>query len=64
MVGYPIQIDDAKYARNALMFNLCFVFDECANVSPYEPIVKKLGEYLRTAEVGTCIFYLLAAVIT
>ncbi|GAU95545.1 hypothetical protein RvY_07145-2 [Ramazzottius varieornatus] len=55
VVGYPIQIDNAKYARNALMFNVCFVFDECANVSPYEPIVKKLGEYLRTAEVEACL---------
>ncbi|OQV20760.1 Nitrogen permease regulator 2-like protein [Hypsibius exemplaris] len=56
VVGYPIQIENnerKKYERNSFMFNLCFVFNIDAEVRPYEPVIKKLGDYLRTVEVET-----------
>ncbi|XP_055336078.1 GATOR complex protein NPRL2-like [Paramacrobiotus metropolitanus] len=53
ILGYPVLIENTKYQRNALIFNLCFVYDCEDDIRPYESIVKKLGEYLRTVEVET-----------
>lgn len=50
IVGCPACIENPKYARNALIFNLCFVFDAAANPTPYEAVVKKLGGYLTALE--------------
>nr|CAD7458200.1 unnamed protein product [Timema tahoe] len=49
ITGYPVRIDNTKYARNAYYFNLCFVCDSWARTVQYEPVVKKLSEYLFTA---------------
>lgn len=49
-VGCPVIIDNKKYARNALIFNLCFVFDNKTETSNYEPVVKKLASYLTQLE--------------
>lgn len=47
IVGYPVGIEDQqKYPRNAFLFNLCFVCDSWARSVQYEPVVKKLSEYL------------------
>jgi hypothetical protein len=46
ITGFPVRIDNAKYARNAYYFNLCFVCDAWARTVQYEPVVKKLSEYL------------------
>lgn len=46
IVGFPVRIDNPRYARNAYYFNLCFVCDDWARTVQYEPIVKKLAEYL------------------
>nr|CAD7266299.1 unnamed protein product [Timema shepardi] len=46
ITGYPVRIDNTKYARNAYYFNLCFVCDSWARTVQYEPVVKKLSEYL------------------
>lgn len=47
VVGYPVGIENQqKYARNAFLFNLCFVCDSWARSVQYEPVVKKLSEYL------------------
>lgn len=46
ILGFPVRIDNKKYARNAFYFNLCFVFDSWARTVQYEPLVKKLSEYL------------------
>jgi hypothetical protein len=51
IVGYPVAIHDKKYLRNYLMFNLCFVCRSKARTVQFEPIVKKLAEYLVTLEV-------------
>ncbi|XP_063224992.1 GATOR1 complex protein NPRL2-like isoform X2 [Bacillus rossius redtenbacheri] len=50
IIGFPIRIDSKKYARNAFYFNLCFVCDAWARSVQYEPVVKKLSDYLITME--------------
>lgn len=50
ITGFPVRIDNAKYARNAYYFNLCFVCDAWARTVQYEPVVKKFSEYLMTME--------------
>ncbi|XP_071523513.1 GATOR1 complex protein NPRL2 isoform X2 [Panulirus ornatus] len=50
ITGYPNEIKNPKYARNALIFNLCFVCDSTARTVHYEPAVKKLSEYLENLE--------------
>ena len=44
-------IDNPKYARNALIFNLCFVFEAASDTTRFENAVKKLAGYLTTLEV-------------
>lgn len=46
IVGFPVRIDSQRYARNAYYFNLCFVCDAWARTIQYEPVLKKLAEYL------------------
>ncbi|XP_070192729.1 GATOR1 complex protein NPRL2-like [Littorina saxatilis] len=45
-VGCPVVIDNTKYKRNALIFNVSFVFDKDINTATYGPIVKKLAAYM------------------
>ncbi|XP_074645131.1 GATOR1 complex protein NPRL2-like [Tubulanus polymorphus] len=53
IIGFPVCIDNPKYARNALIFNLCFVLDANAKTVCYESLVKKLGGYLTALEMET-----------
>lgn len=53
ILGFPVRIDNKKYARNAFYFNLCFVCDAWARTVHYEPVVKKLTEYLLAMELET-----------
>lgn len=46
ILGFPVKIDDKKYARNAFYFNLCFVCDAEARTVHYEPVVKKMSDFL------------------
>ncbi|XP_042895372.1 GATOR1 complex protein NPRL2 isoform X2 [Parasteatoda tepidariorum] len=46
IIGYPIHIENQKYPRNRLIFNLCFVCDASKKTTQYEPIVRKLANYL------------------
>ncbi|KAB7497603.1 Nitrogen permease regulator 2-like protein [Armadillidium nasatum] len=48
--GYPNEIKDFKYLRNALIYNLCFVCDSKSRSVQYEPVVKKISEYLENFE--------------
>ncbi|XP_064597305.1 GATOR1 complex protein NPRL2-like [Liolophura sinensis] len=50
IVGCPVCIDGVKYKRNALIFNLCLVFDVDTPTSKYEVVVKKLSTYLTQLE--------------
>ncbi|CAG5089780.1 Similar to Nprl2: GATOR complex protein NPRL2 (Drosophila melanogaster) [Cotesia congregata] len=54
ILGFPVKIDDKKYARNAFYFNLCFVCDADARTVHYEPVVKKMSDFLMALEVENC----------
>lgn len=41
-----MRIENKKYMRNAFLFNICLVFIEDAHTVRYEPLLKKLSEYL------------------
>ncbi|KAL3853694.1 hypothetical protein ACJMK2_017216 [Sinanodonta woodiana] len=49
-VGCPVCIDNPKYDRNALIFNLCFVFDAQTQTCPYDLVIKKLASYVTQLE--------------
>ena len=49
-LGCSVGIESAKYSRNALLFNVCFVLDEEICTDKYEGVVKKLVAYLKTLE--------------
>lgn len=51
ILGYPIHIENPKYPRNQLIFNLCFVCDASKKTMQYEPLVRKLANYLVKLEV-------------
>jgi len=44
--GYSIIIDDPKYPRNQLMFNMCFVCYPWSRTVQFEPAIRKFSEYL------------------
>jgi nitrogen permease regulator 2-like protein len=50
IVGYPVCIEDDKYFRNALLFNIGFVFDEHVETAPFLPILRKLGTLVESME--------------
>ncbi|XP_033330459.1 nitrogen permease regulator-like 2 isoform X2 [Megalopta genalis] len=54
ILGFPVKIDDKKYARNAFYFNLCFVCDAGARTVHYEPVVKKMSDFLMALEIENC----------
>jgi hypothetical protein len=50
VIGYPIGIDNARYPRNRLIFNVCFVCRPHMRTFHYEPLVKKLNKYFEELE--------------
>ena len=50
-VGCPISIENAKYSRNALVFNVCFVLRPTVDTIRFEGVVKKLAGYMTSLEV-------------
>ncbi|KAG0226887.1 Nitrogen permease regulator 2 [Actinomortierella wolfii] len=50
VLGFPINLEHKKFQRNALMFNLVFVFDKDADLSSYEPVVRKMARVLKALE--------------
>ena len=50
-VGCPISIENAKYSRNALVFNVCFVLRPTVDTICFEGVVKKLAGYMTSLEV-------------
>lgn len=46
ILGYPVRIDNKQYTRNAFYFNFCFVFAPTTRTVVYEPVVRKLTEYM------------------
>ena len=51
IIGYPVGLKGAMYLRNYFQYNLCFVFDREADLSCYEPIVRKVSQVLKACEV-------------
>ncbi|KAJ7285989.1 nitrogen permease regulator 2-domain-containing protein [Mycena rebaudengoi] len=49
IIGFPVQLK-GKYQRNYLRYNLCFVFERGADLSCYEPIVRKVSRVLTACE--------------
>lgn len=49
-IGYPISIENAKYSRNALLFNVCFVLRPTVDTIRFEGVVKKLAGYMTSLE--------------
>lgn len=48
---------DQKYERNALLFNLCFVFEKDAATAAYEQVVRKMARVLKSLEVESEFLY-------
>lgn len=53
IIGLPVSLA-GKYERYFFRFNLCFVFERSANLSCYEPIVRKVSRVLTACEVRPC----------
>lgn len=56
VIGFPVELR-GDYERYYFRYNLCFVFERTADLSCYEPIVRKVSRVLTACEVG--IFFLL-----
>jgi hypothetical protein len=50
IMGFPVQLNDSKYQRNAFLFNLCFVFDQQVNTRCFDQIVSKIARVLISLE--------------
>lgn len=50
IIGFPVELR-GDYERNYFRYNLCFVFERTADLSCYEPIVRKVSRVLTTCEV-------------
>jgi hypothetical protein len=50
IMGYPVQINDPKYQRNAFIFNLCLVFEKQGDTRSYGTIVAKIARVLTSLE--------------
>eukprot|EP01137_Pigoraptor_chileana_P022833 Opistho-2@88196 len=50
IMGFPISIENKKYKRNVLQFNICFVFKTDADACAYELAVRKTARYLQALE--------------
>ena len=52
VIGFPVELyNEERYERNFFRYNVCFVFDREADLSCYEPIVRKIGRVLTACEV-------------
>lgn len=51
IIGFPVEILNGRYERNYFRYNLCFVFNREADLSCYEPIVRKVSQILKSCEV-------------
>ncbi len=51
VMGCPVCMEHNKFARNALWFNVCFVFNSGTDTSIYEPVLRKLANTFIALEV-------------
>lgn len=59
IIGLPVALKGRQYERNYFRYNICFVFERGADLSCYEPIVRKVSRVLTTCEVCPCPFCIL-----
>lgn len=52
VLGFPVELL-GNYERNYFRFNICFVFDASADLSCYEPVVRKVNRVLTACEVSS-----------
>ena len=57
VIGYPVGINDPKFPRNKLIFNLCLVCVPTEKNLEYESVVEKLAHYLRDLEIENAFLY-------
>ena len=50
IIGFPVELY-GRYQRNYFRFNLCLVFERSADLSCFEPIIRKIGRVLTACEV-------------
>lgn len=50
ILGFPVRLEDAAYARNALMFNVGFILDPHAQWRSYVSVLRKLASVLASME--------------
>lgn len=51
IIGFPVALKGRQYERNFFRYNVCFVFDRGADLSCYDPIVRKVSRVLTACEV-------------
>ncbi|KAI0726649.1 NPR2-domain-containing protein [Fomitopsis betulina] len=49
ILGFPVELR-GPYERNYFRYNLCFVFERHADLSCYEPVVRKVSRVLKSCE--------------
>lgn len=49
VIGFPVELR-GNYSRNYLRYNVCFVFNRSADLSCYEPVVRKVSRVLTSCE--------------
>lgn len=57
IIGFPVELR-GNYERNYFRYNLCFVFERTADLSCYEPVVRKVSRVLTACEVRKWSAYL------
>ncbi|CUS12060.1 unnamed protein product [Tuber aestivum] len=50
ILGYPVCLEDGKYARNEFIFNFAIVLDEGVEYSTYKSVVRKVAKLFRALE--------------
>ncbi|KIY53935.1 nitrogen permease regulator 2, partial [Fistulina hepatica ATCC 64428] len=50
VIGHPVALESQEYDRNLFRYNICFVFERSADISCYEPIVRKVSRVLMSCE--------------
>lgn len=56
IIGFPVELK-GDYKRNYFKYNLCFVFERSADLSCYEPIVRKVSRVLSCCEVRSSFYH-------
>lgn len=50
IIGFPVALKGRQYERNFFRYNICFVFERGADLSCYEPIVRKVSRVMTACE--------------